>query len=120
MNKDKHSLFLCIAVAAEITATMLLTLSRGMSVLLPTILALSSYAAAYYFLTLSLKRIPLGLAYALWAGAGIVMTSTINFFLFNISLSPGGFIGVTMIVTGVLIINLLANKGQDEKAVEVK
>jgi len=108
MKKYKYSLFLCIAIAAEISATTLLAHSGGMSALLPTIMALSCYVIAYYFLTLSLKTFPLGLAYALWAGVGIVMNSVINYLWFHVTLSVGGFIGISMIITGVMVINLLS------------
>lgn len=108
MKKYKYSLFLCIAIAAEISATMLLARFRGMSALLPTIVALVCYVLAYYFLTLSLKKFPLGLAYALWAGVGIVINSIINYLWFHVTLSVGGLIGITMIITGVMVINLLS------------
>ncbi|WP_380182073.1 DMT family transporter [Kalamiella sp. sgz302252] len=117
MEKYKYSLFLCIAIAAEITATMLLAYSRGMSSLPPTIMALACYVLAYYFLTLSLKRFPLGLAYALWAGTGIVMSALINYLRFHVTLSTGGFIGITMIIAGVMVINLLA-KSERTSAIE--
>ncbi|MEY8770929.1 multidrug efflux SMR transporter [Erwinia sp. ACCC 02193] len=118
MNKDKYFLFLCVAIASEITATTMLALSKGMSVLLPAFTALAAYGFSYYFLSLSLKKIPLGLAYALWAGLGIIATSLINRFLFHVSLSGGAIVGLLMIIAGVLVINLLAKSDRGNDTVE--
>lgn len=110
MKKDRYFLYLCIAISAEIVAATLLALSKGMSVLLPTGLALATYTFSYFFLTLSLKKIPIGIAYALWAGVGIVATSITNRMLFGKLISHGSIIGMVLILAGVLVINLLSGK----------
>lgn len=120
MNNDRYTLSLFIAIGVEIVATTLLALSKGMTVLLPAIMALICYAISYYFLARSLKKIPLGLAYAIWAGVGIVATSIINQFLFDIRLSIGSVIGITMIVSGVLVIRLLSKESSCEASAEKK
>nr|WP_051516354.1 multidrug efflux SMR transporter [Pantoea sp. IMH] len=88
MSNDKYTWFLIVAIMTEVTATILLGLSGGMSKLLPTIGSLSAYVCSYYFLTLSLKKIPIGLAYALWAGIGIMANTLITVLLSGILPHP--------------------------------
>ncbi|WP_158781866.1 multidrug efflux SMR transporter [Pantoea sp. BAV 3049] len=113
MANDRYSWFLVFAVITEITGTTLLGLSSGMTNLLPAVGALTAYICSYYLLTRSLKKIPIGLAYALWSGAGIVATSLINRFLFGAALSLAGVCGMVLIISGVLVINLLAKSEED-------
>lgn len=104
---------------AEIIATILLGLSSGMTKLLPTAGSLAAYVCSYYFLTLALKRIPLGLAYALWAGVGIMGNSLINVLLLGTVIHRGSIAGMLLIVAGALIINLLADKERSRAAQSV-
>ncbi|WP_147195149.1 multidrug efflux SMR transporter [Pantoea sp. CCBC3-3-1] len=117
MKKDRYSLYLCIAITMEIVATTLLALSKGMSIILPAGLALAAYAVSYFFLTLSLKKIPIGLAYALWAGVGIVATSITNRVVFDKLISHGSIIGMLLILAGVVVINLLSGKDKPANSV---
>ncbi|MFC0142253.1 DMT family transporter [Erwinia mallotivora] len=118
MTNDKYSRFLILAIITEIIATTLLGLSSGMTKWLPASGALAAYFCSYYLLTLSLKKIPIGLAYALWAGIGIVATSLINFFLSGKGVYPGGLCGILLVITGVLVINLLARGELNENTAE--
>ncbi|MEM6160344.1 multidrug efflux SMR transporter [Erwinia sp. P6884] len=119
MRNDKYSWFLGFAIMAEIIATILLGLSSGMTKLLPTAGSLAAYVCSYYFLTLALKRIPLGLAYALWAGVGIMGNSLINVLLLGTVIHRGSIAGMLLIVAGALIINLLADKERSRAAQSV-
>lgn len=116
MSNDKYTWFLIVAIMTEVTATMLLGLSGGMSKLLPTIGSLSAYVCSYYFLTLSLKKIPIGLAYALWAGIGIMANTLITVLLSGILPPPGSITGMMLIIAGALIINLLAKNENKNSA----
>ncbi|WP_437888711.1 DMT family transporter [Phytobacter sp. V91] len=115
MKNDKYSWFLAFAIITEIAATTLLGLSSGMAKLLPTTGALAAYICSYYLLTLSLKKIPIGTAYALWAGIGIMASSLINRYLFDTALSTGCIAGMVLIIAGVLVINLMS-KSEDIEA----
>ncbi len=110
MKKDRYFLYLCIAIASEIVATTLLALSKGMSVFLPACFALAMYVFSYFFLTLALKKIPLGLAYALWAGIGIAAISITSRLIFDKLITHGSMIGMILILAGVLVINLFSGK----------
>lgn len=100
--------YLSIAIFAEIIATTALKKAEGFSVLLPSIVTVSGYAIAFYFLSLSLKSIPVGVAYAVWSGVGIVAISIIGLVLFKQRLDTAGMIGVGFIVVGVLILNVFS------------
>lgn len=100
--------YLSIAIFAEIIATTALKKAEGFSVLLPSIVTVSGYAIAFYFLSLSLKSIPVGVAYAVWSGVGIVAISIIGLVLFKQRLDTAGMIGVGFIVVGVLVLNVFS------------
>ncbi|GGE74979.1 small multidrug resistance pump [Paenalcaligenes hominis] len=101
-------IYLSIAIFAEIIATTALKKADGFSVLGPSIVTISGYAIAFYFLSLSLKHIPVGVAYAVWSGVGIVAISLIGLILFKQRLDTAGMIGVGFIVAGVLILNVFS------------
>lgn len=106
--KNKYIWLLAIAIVTEISGTVLLALSSGMSRLLPTVMALVAYTTSYYFLARSLKRIPIGIAYAIWSGIGIMATKFINYTLFDSPIYIASLTGMMMIILGVIIINLLS------------
>lgn len=100
--------YLGIAIVAEIIATSALQAAQGFTKLWPSVLTLVGYAVAFYFLSLTLRSIPLGIAYALWSGVGIVCVSIIAFFLYKQSLDLPAILGMSMIVGGVVVINLFS------------
>ena len=97
-----------LAIVAEIIATSALQATQGFSKLWPSVLTLAGYALAFYFLSLTLRSIPLGIAYAIWSGVGIVCVSIIAYFLYKQSLDLPAILGMSMIVGGVVIINLFS------------
>ena len=101
--------YLGLAIVAEIIATIALQATQGFSKLWPSVLTLAGYALAFYFLSLTLRSIPLGIAYAIWAGVGIVLTALIGYFVFRQSLDFAAMIGIALIVSGVVVINLFSN-----------
>ena len=104
----KYWIFLSISILAEVAATSSLKASEGFSKLLPSLVVVIGYAAAFYFLSLSLKAIPLGISYAVWAGAGIVLVSLVGWLFLGQKLDPSAILGMSLIVTGVVILNVFS------------
>lgn len=96
---------LAFAIVFEVIGTTFLMKSEQFTRWLPSVLVVLFYLAAFYLLSVSLKSIPLGIAYALWAGLGIVLTAMIGVFVFKQSLDLAAIIGISMIVGGVVVIN---------------
>jgi len=104
----KNWLFLSVAIVSEVIATSALKQSEGFTKLAPSILVLAGYGLAFYFLSLTLRTIPVGIAYAVWAGAGIALISLIGWILFNQKLDLPAFIGIGLIVSGVIVLNVFS------------
>lgn len=104
-------LYLSVAILAEIIATSALKSAAGFSRLGPTFLTLAGYGIAFYFLSLSLRTIPVGIAYAIWSGVGIVAISLIGIWLFQQRLDLAAYIGIGLIIAGVLVLNLFSKAG---------
>lgn len=102
----KPYLFLALAIAGEIVATNMLKASEGFTRPLPTTASLTLYALAFYCLSLSLRSVPLGVAYAIWSGVGTAATAWLGFMLWNESLKAPQLVGLVLIVGGVLMLNL--------------
>ncbi|MCQ0091814.1 multidrug efflux SMR transporter [Roseovarius sp. M141] len=100
---------LAVAIACEVTGTSLLQKSEQFSKLLPTIGMVICFAVSFAFLSLALKAIPLGIAYAIWGGVGIVLTTIISVVVFRFTLDAWAILGIALIVSGVLVMNLLSN-----------
>ncbi len=104
----KHWMFLVLAITAEVAATTALKASEGFSKLIPSIVVVTGYALAFYFLSLTLKVIPMGIAYAIWAGLGVVLVAVAGWIIFDQKLDIPAFIGMALILSGVLVMNLLS------------
>ena len=104
----KNWLFLSVAIVSEVIATSALRQSEGFTKLAPSILVLAGYGLAFYFLSLTLRTIPVGVAYAVWAGAGIALISLIGWVLFDQKLDLPAFIGIGLIVSGVVVLNVFS------------
>ena len=100
--------YLIIAVVFEVLATTALKSTEGFTRLVPSIVAISGYALAFYFLSLPLRTIPVGVVYALWCGAGIVFITGIAWVYYRQALDAPALIGIGLIVAGVAIINLFS------------
>ena len=103
----KNWLFLAIAITSEVIATSALKSSDGFTRLAPSLIVVAGYGAAFYFLSLTLKVIPVGIAYAVWSGLGIVLVTAIAWFFHGQRLDAWGFVGVGLIASGVAVLNLL-------------
>ncbi|RUO77305.1 SMR family transporter [Idiomarina seosinensis] len=104
----KNWLFLFIAIFAEVAGTTALKSSAGFTKLWPSLLVIISYSVAFYFLSLTLKAIPVGIAYAIWAGLGIVLITLIGWIVYNQKLDVASIVGMGLIVAGVLVINIFS------------
>ncbi len=100
--------FLAIAIVAEVIGTSALKASEGFSNLLPSILVVAGYGVAFYCLSMTLRTLPVGIAYAVWSGAGIVLVSLLGWMLYGQKLDPWAMLGIGLIIAGVLILNLLS------------
>jgi small multidrug resistance pump len=98
-------LFLAIAIISEVIATSTLKASQNFSRLMPSLIVLVGYGVAFFFLSLTLRTIPVGIAYAIWSGAGIILVSLVSYFLYRQRLDAWALIGIVFIVAGIVIIN---------------
>jgi small multidrug resistance pump len=106
-----HWIYLAIAIVAEVIATSALKASHEFTRVVPTIIVVTGYLTAFYFLTLSLRVIPVGIAYAIWAGLGIVLIAIISWILYGQKLDLPALLGMGLIISGVLVINLFSKTG---------
>ena len=101
-------LYLTIAIVAEVIATSFLKSCEGFTRLTPSILVIIGYSVAFYFLSLTLRSMSVGVVYAIWCGAGIVLVSVIAWLIFGQKLDAPAIAGIVLIITGVAVINLFS------------
>ena len=101
-------LYLVIAIISEVIGTSALKASEGFSKLHPSLLVILGYGTAFYFLSLTLRTIPVGIAYAIWSGLGVVLITIVSWILFNQRLDPAGWLGIFLITSGVIVLNLFS------------
>tara|TARA_B100001175_G_scaffold200758_1_gene170456 strand:+ start:29 stop:355 length:327 start_codon:yes stop_codon:yes gene_type:complete len=101
-------IYLSIAIVAEVIATSSLKESQGFTRLIPSIITFIGYSFTFYFLSLTLKEIPIGITYAIWSGIGIFLLSIIGYFRFNQTLDFGSIIGISLIGLGVIVLNVFS------------
>ena len=101
-------IYLLIAILSEVAATSALRASNQFTRLWPSVIVVIGYGFAFYFMSLTLKSIPVGIAYAIWSGVGIVLISITGFLLYKQKLDMPAILGMALIVAGVLVINLFS------------
>ncbi len=101
-------LYLALAIISEVIGTSALKASEEFTKLLPSTIVMIGYAAAFYFMTLTLRTIPLGVTYAIWSGMGIVLISLAGIFLYKQIPDTAAIIGMALIVSGVVVIHLFS------------
>ncbi len=99
---------LTVTIPAEVVATTTLKSSNGFSKLLPSVIVVIGYAVSFYFLSVALKTLPTNISYAIWAGAGIVLISIAGWVFHKQALDMPALIGIGLIISGVLVINLMS------------
>jgi small multidrug resistance pump len=100
---------LALAIVGEVIGTSFLVKSEQFTRLVPTLLMALFYAGSFFFLSQALRTMPVGIAYAVWGGLGIVLTAIIGIVVFRQSLDIPAMAGIAMIVGGVAVMNLFSN-----------
>ena len=104
----KHYIFLIVAVLAETVGTSSVQASQQFTRFWPSVLALGSFSIAFYFLSLTLKVLPVGIMYAMWSGLGIIFIAIIGWLYFGQKLDLAAVFGMSLILAGILVINLFS------------
>ena len=100
----KNWLILFIAILSETIATTALKASEGFTVLLPSILVVIGYCLSFYFLSLTLRTIPVGIAYAVWSGVGVALVTLFGVLVYNQKLDFSALVGISLIMLGVVVL----------------
>lgn len=103
-----HWFYLAFAIVAEVIATSALKASDGFTRLLPSVIVVLGYGLAFFLLSLTLRTIPVGIAYAIWSGVGIVLVALIGLFVFKQSLDWPALLGIGLILAGVLVMQVFS------------
>lgn len=101
-------LFLALAIVFEVIGSSFIQASDGFTKWLPTTIVFVAYSICFYFFSLALKAIPLGVAYAIWGGVGIILTALISVVVFKHRLDAPAIIGIVLIVAGVVVMNVFS------------
>ena len=99
---------LALAIVAEVVATSALQASAGFTRLWPSVLVVLGYGVAFYCLSITLKTVPMGVAYALWSGLGIVLITASGWVLYRQRVDTAALLGMALIVAGVAVIQLFS------------
>ena len=104
----KVYLILLLAIAAEVVGTTALAASQQFTRLGPSLIVLAGYSVSFYLLSMTLTVLPVGVVYALWSGLGVMGVALIGTFVLGQRLDPPALIGIALIVTGVIVINVFS------------
>ena len=102
----KQWMFLFIAIVSEVIATSALKATADFTKLWPSVIVVVGYASAFYFLSLTLRTIPVGIAYAIWSGLGVALIALVAWVLYGQTLDVPAFVGIALIVVGVVVLNV--------------
>jgi len=108
MRVNPAYLYLGIAIVSEVIGTAALNASAGFTRLWPSLVTIAGYGIAFFCLSLTLRSIPVGIAYAIWSGVGIVLISIVGLLWFRQALDLPAVAGIGLIIAGVLVINLFS------------
>ena len=102
-------IYLAIAIVAEVAATSALKASAEFTKWLPSLVVVMGYGIAFYFMTLTLRTIPIGITYAIWSGLGIVLVALVGALLYKQMPDIPAIIGMGLIILGVVVIHVFSN-----------
>ncbi|MCE9633993.1 MAG: multidrug efflux SMR transporter [Methylophilales bacterium] len=101
-------LHLTIAIICEVIGTSFLKASEGFTHLIPSLVVVIGYSCSFYFLSLTLRTIPVGIMYAIWSGIGMVLISIIGWVVYNQKLDIPAMVGIALIIAGVVVLNVFS------------
>lgn len=101
-------IFLFIAILSEVIGTTALKTTAGFTRLWPSLVVVVGYAMAFYFLSLTLRTMPVGVAYAIWAGVGIALITLLGWLLFGQTLDVAAIVGLLLILAGVIVLKVFS------------
>lgn len=104
--------YLGLAICSEVAGTLALRSSRGFTRLVPSVFVIVAYAFAFFLLSLTLRSMTVGMAYAIWSGVGTALVAVAGIVLFHEHLTLLGWVGIVLIVVGVFVLNLSAAPSQ--------
>jgi small multidrug resistance pump len=104
----KQWIFLSVAIVSEVIGTSALKATEEFTRLWPSVIVVIGYVTAFYFLTLTLRTIPIGVAYAIWSGVGVALITLVGWVLYKQTLDIPAFIGIALIVAGVVVLNVFS------------
>ena len=107
-------IYLTLAIFSEVMATASLKSTEGFTKFWPSVIVLVGYCAAFYFLSMTLDTIPIGVAYAIWSGVGVAAITIVSIFILDQKIDAAGIVGIGLIVVGVIVLRLFS-----QSAVEV-
>ena len=105
--------YLGLAIVSEVIATASLKSTEGFTRLVPSIVVLVGYSAAFYFLSLTLDTIPIGVAYAVWSGVGVATITLVSVVVYDQKIDAAGLLGIGLIVAGVVVLRLFSEASVD-------
>lgn len=103
-----HWLYLTIAILSEVVGTSALKATEGFTRIAPSAIVIVCYALSFYFLSLTLRTLALGVAYAIWSGVGLVIVAAVGWLVYQQALDIAGIVGMGLIVAGVVVLNLFS------------
>lgn len=103
-----HWLYLSLAILAEVIATSFLKASDGFTRLVPSLVVVVGYAAAFFFLSLTLRTMAVGVAYAVWSGVGVVLITVLAWLFYGQKLDIAGLLGIGLIAAGVVVLQVFS------------
>ena len=101
-------IYLAIAIVSEVIASSALRSTDGFSRVGPTLAVVVGYGVSFYFLSLTLRTIPMGIAYAVWSGVGIFLICMVGWLVYEQRLDMPAIVGLSLIATGVIVLNLFS------------
>jgi len=103
-----NALLLFVAIACEVVATTALKATEGFTRPVPVLISLIGYGVAFFFLSLVLRTMPVGVVYAVWSGTGVVLITAVGWVLYRQALDVPAIAGILLIIAGVAVINLFS------------
>lgn len=103
-----NSILLIVAIACEVVATTALKATEGFTRPVPVLISLIGYGVAFFFLSLVLRTMPVGVVYAVWSGTGVVLITAVGWLLYRQALDAPAIAGILLIIAGVAVIDLFS------------